>query len=108
MTDYLQLAQEIKTWGREAGFADLRITDVDLRHVEAGFEAWLAAGYHGEMAYMAAHGSKRSRPDELVPGTIRVISVRMNYLPENIPDDWRRIEQQHAADVPLEQAWVWG
>lgn len=101
MTDYLQLAQEIKAWGREAGFADLRITDVDLRHVEAGFEAWLAAGYHGEMAYMAAHGSKRSRPDELVPGTIRVISVRMNYLPENIPDDWRRIEQQHAADTAV-------
>ncbi|MDO9191693.1 MAG: tRNA epoxyqueuosine(34) reductase QueG, partial [Undibacterium sp.] len=65
------------------------------------FEAWLAAGYHGEMAYMAAHGSKRSRPDELVPGTIRVISVRMNYLPENIPDDWRRIEQQHAADTAV-------
>ncbi|MDO8177745.1 MAG: tRNA epoxyqueuosine(34) reductase QueG [Undibacterium sp.] len=101
MTDYLQLAQEIKAWGREAGFADLRITDVDLRHVEAGFEAWLAAGYHGEMAYMAAHGNKRSRPDELVPGTIRVISVRMNYLPENIPDDWRRIEQQHAADTAV-------
>ncbi len=101
MTDYLQLAQEIKAWGREAGFADLRITDVDLRHVEAGFEAWLAAGYHGEMAYMAAHGSKRSRPDELVPGTIRVISVRMNYLPENVPDDWRRIEQQHAADTAV-------
>lgn len=101
MTDYLQLAQEIKAWGSEAGFADLRITDVDLRHVEAGFEAWLAAGYHGEMAYMAAHGSKRSRPDELVPGTIRVISVRMNYLPENIPDDWRHIEQQHAADTAV-------
>ena len=101
MTDYLQLAQEIKAWGREAGFADLRITDVDLRLGESGFEAWLAAGYHGEMAYMAAHGSKRSRPDELVPGTIRVISVRMNYLPENVPDDWRRIEQQHAADTAV-------
>ncbi len=96
MNDYVQLVQEIKTWGREAGFADLRITDVDLRHLEAGFEAWLAAGYHGEMAYMAAHGSKRSRPDELVPGTVRVISVRMNYLPEHIADDWRSIEQQHA------------
>lgn len=97
MTDYQQLAQEIKAWGHEVGFADVRITDVDLRHVEAGFEAWLEAGYHGEMAYMAAHGSKRWRPDELVPGTVRVISVRMNYLPENIPDDWRGIEQQHAA-----------
>ena len=53
MTDYLKLAQEIKVWGREAGFADVRITDVDLRHHEPGFEAWLAAGYHGEMSYMA-------------------------------------------------------
>lgn len=100
-TDYDQLAREIKTWGREAGFADVRIADVDLRHVEAGFEAWLAAGYHGEMAYMAAHGSKRSRPDELVPGTVRVISVRMNYLPENINEDWRSVEQQHSADTAV-------
>ena len=101
MTDYLKLAQEIKVWGREAGFADVRITDVDLRHLEPGFDAWLAAGYHGEMSYMATHGSKRSRPDELVPGTVRVISVRMNYLPENINDDWRDIEQQHSADTAV-------
>ena len=100
-TDYDQLAQQIKLWGREAGFADVRITDVDLRHVEAGFEAWLAAGYHGEMAYMAAHGSKRSRPDELVPGTVRVVSVRMNYLPQNTIDDWRDIEQAHAPDTAV-------
>jgi epoxyqueuosine reductase len=99
--DYAQLAQEIKLWGREAGFADVRITDVDLRHVEAGFAAWLAAGYHGEMAYMAAHGSKRARPDELVPGTVRVISVRMNYLPENTIDDWRNTEQSHAPDTAV-------
>ncbi|QJQ05664.1 tRNA epoxyqueuosine(34) reductase QueG [Undibacterium piscinae] len=101
MSDYLQLAQEIKQWGRDAGFADVRITDVDLSHVEAGFQAWLDAGYHGEMAYMAAHGSKRSRPDELVPGTIRVISARMNYLPESDDADWRTKERQHAADTAV-------
>jgi epoxyqueuosine reductase len=104
MSDLEQLAREIKVWGREAGFADVRITDVDLRHVEAGFDAWLAAGYHGEMAYMAAHGTKRSRPDELVPGTVRVISVRMNYLPETQVDDcddWRTKEQQHSADTAV-------
>lgn len=101
IADYVQLAQQIKLWGSEAGFADVRITDVDLHHVEAGFAAWLAAGYHGEMAYMSAHGSKRTRPDELVPGTVRVISVRMNYLPENTGDDWRNIEQAHAPDTAV-------
>ena len=104
MSDYVELAQEIKLWGKAAGFADVRITDVDLRHVEAGFQAWLAAGYHGEKAYMAAHGSKRWRPDELVPGTIRVISVRMNYLPEpsgDSGDDWRSAERQHGADTAV-------
>lgn len=98
MTDYLQLAQDIKLWGHEAGFADVRITDVDLRDREPGFQAWLEAGYHGEMAYMAAHGTKRSRPDELVPGTIRAISVRMNYLPENTQDNWRSAEAAAAAN----------
>lgn len=101
MTDFNQLAQEIKQWGREAGFADVRITDVDLSHVEPGFQAWLDAGYHGEMAYMAAHGSKRWRPDELVPGTIRVISARMNYLPESGDTDWRTKERQHGADTAV-------
>ncbi|MDP5009255.1 MAG: tRNA epoxyqueuosine(34) reductase QueG [Glaciimonas sp.] len=84
------LATTIKAWGRELGFADVRITDVDLSQQEAGFEAWLAQGYHGEMDYMAAHGMKRARPAELVPGTIRSICVRMNYLPQNSKnDDWK-------------------
>lgn len=97
MTDYPELAQEIKLWGRAAGFADVRITDVDLREREAGFQAWLEAGYHGEMAYMAAHGMKRARPDELVPGTIRAISVRMNYLPPDTEENWRSAATSAAA-----------
>jgi epoxyqueuosine reductase len=101
MTDFLQLALELKLKGKELGFADLRITDVDLAHVAPGFQAWLAAGYHGEMAYMAAHGSKRWRPDELVPGTIRVISARMNYLPGSADTDWRSAEQNRAADAAV-------
>ena len=68
-------------WGRELGFQQVGITGVDLGEHEAHLEAWLQAGYQGEMDYMAAHGSKRSRPDELVPGTLRVISLRMDYLP---------------------------
>ena len=89
MTDYVQLAQEIKELGKQAGFADVRISDVDLSHVVEPYQAWIAAGFHGEMAYMESHGSKRYRPDELVPGTVRVITVRMDYLPSDTPDDWR-------------------
>lgn len=99
----LALATTIKAWGRELGFADIRISDVDLAQQEAGFQAWLAFGYHGEMDYMAAHGTKRARPAELVPGTIRAISARMDYLPRqyrNEEGQWRQREQArlgHAA-----------
>ena len=79
--DPVVLADSIKEWGRELGFQQVGITGVDLGEHEAHLEAWLQAGYQGEMDYMAAHGSKRSRPDELVPGTLRVISLRMDYLP---------------------------
>ena len=79
------LSRAIKAWGRELGFADVRIADVDLAHAEDGLRAWLAAGHHGEMDYMASHGMKRARPDELVPGTVRVISARMDYLPAATP-----------------------
>lgn len=101
MTDYVQLATEIKQLGRQAGFADLRISDVDLSHVVERYQAWIAAGYHGEMAYMESHGSKRYRPDELVPGTVRVITVRVDYLPADTPDNWREQEQSHSADVAV-------
>ena len=86
------LALTIKAWSRELGFADLRITDVDLSHREAGFADWLAKGYHGEMDYMAAHGMKRARPAELVPGTVSVISVTMPYLPQASLPGWRERE----------------
>ncbi|AIY43239.1 Epoxyqueuosine (oQ) reductase QueG [Collimonas arenae] len=94
--DLAALATTIKAWGRELGFADIRISDVDLTEQEAGFQAWLALGYHGEMDYMAAHGMKRARPAELVPGTIRAIAVRMDYLPrafQDAPGEWRPLEQ---------------
>lgn len=72
--------QKIQEWAIELGFQQLGITGVDLGEHEAYLQKWLDAGYHGSMEYMARHGSKRSRPDELVPGTLRVISLRMNYL----------------------------
>jgi epoxyqueuosine reductase len=75
------LADSIKQWGRELGFQQVGIAGLDLAEHEGHLARWLAAGYHGEMDYMAAHGSKRSHPEELVPGTLRVISLRMDYLP---------------------------
>jgi len=81
-SDYLaKLAQNIKSWGKELGFQKIGITDINLNDHEANLQKWLDNGYHGEMHYMANHGMKRARPNELLPGTIRVISVRMDYLP---------------------------
>ena len=79
--DLATLAQSIKDWGRELGFQQVGIADVDVGEHEAHLQRWLDAGYQGEMDYMAAHGSKRTHPDQLVPGTLRVISLRMDYLP---------------------------
>ena len=108
-----ELALSIKRWGVELGFAEIRITDIDLSHAEAGLRAWLDAGMHGEMDYMAAHGMMRARPAELVPGTVRVISARMNYLPREVEigvkagreagleaeeEDWRERERRRLAD----------
>ncbi len=77
------LAERLKTWGRELGFQQIGITDTDLTDAEPRLRDWLARGYHGEMDYMARHGAKRSRPAELVPGTLSVISARMDYQPES-------------------------
>ncbi|TMX68109.1 tRNA epoxyqueuosine(34) reductase QueG [Vibrio rotiferianus] len=79
--NYEQLAQQIKIWGKELGFQKVGICDVDLSEHEAALQKWLDAGYHGSMDWMARHGMMRARPDELLPGTVRVISVRMDYLP---------------------------
>lgn len=79
--DLNQLAADIKIWGRELGFQQVGITDIDLDDAEIRLKEWLANGYHGSMEWLTAHDNKRSRPAELVPGTVRVISVRMDYLP---------------------------
>jgi len=79
MTDFHALARSIKDWGRELGFQKLGIAGVDLANDERLLEAWLAQGRHGDMEYMQRHGTRRTRPAELVPGTVRVISARMDY-----------------------------
>lgn len=80
------LKHEIANWSRELGFQQSGVSDVDLSRAEARLAEWLRARFHGTMHYMERHGSRRSRPGELVPGTIRVISVRMDYLVEDQDD----------------------
>ena len=80
------LSASIKNWGLALGFNHVGITDTDLHEAEAAHEDWIKKGFHGEMDYMAKHGIKRTRPAELVPNTLRVISVRLDYLPPNAGD----------------------
>ncbi|MDH4451158.1 MAG: tRNA epoxyqueuosine(34) reductase QueG [Rhodoferax sp.] len=79
-------------WARELGFSQIGVAGVDLSSAEAGLLAWLSHGFHGEMAYMAQHGLKRARPAELVPGTVSVVTARMDYLPRGTPDGWADAE----------------
>jgi epoxyqueuosine reductase len=96
--DWKALAARIKQWAATLGFDAVAIGDADLgESAERQLDAWLAAGYHGEMDYMASHGSKRARPAELVPGTRRVISVRMNYRPPAARDSHAVLAHGEAA-----------
>jgi len=95
--DLEALTLSVKAWGKELGFADVRVSDIDLSDAEPGLLAWLQAGHHGQMDYMAAHGIKRARPAELVPGTVRAITARMNYLPDG-GEEWRAREAVLQAD----------
>jgi len=81
-----ELAQRIRIWSRELGFQQTGFSDTQLAAHGAHLNKWLSKGYHGEMDYMQRHGTRRSRPQELHPGTIRVISVRLDYLPESAGD----------------------
>ena len=79
--DFHQLAGDIRAWGAELGFQQVGIAGVDLATAEARLAEWLDRGFHGDLGYMARHGTRRSRPGELVPGTVRVISARMDCWP---------------------------
>lgn len=81
--DFEQIAVQIKAWGRELGFQQVGICDTNLSDAEAHLAHWLDAGLHGDMDYMSKHGQKRSRPEQLEPGTLRIISARMDYFPPN-------------------------
>jgi epoxyqueuosine reductase len=91
--DYFALSNQIKEWGSELGFQQVGITDTHLEQTEKRLNEWLKKGYHGEMGFMQKHGSSRTHPSELVPGTIRVISFRMDYLPEEQESALKQLEQ---------------
>jgi epoxyqueuosine reductase len=92
MTDSVQLLSNIRQWALELGFSQIGVAPVDLSTAEPGLQAWLDNGFHGDMQYMAAHGMRRARPAELVPGTVSVITARMDYLPSSTPQGWQAIE----------------
>jgi len=77
------LLSDIRGWALELGFQQLGVSDIDLGRAESRLQEWLGASYHGQMDYMARHGTRRSRPQELVPGTLRIITARMDYLPQS-------------------------
>ena len=82
----------MRQWAHEAGFSQIGVADVDLGSAEQGLRDWLAAGFHGGMHYMQRHGAKRARPAELLPGTVSVITARMDYLPRDAAADWQAVE----------------
>jgi epoxyqueuosine reductase len=84
--DPAALSASLRDWAKELGFTGLGVANIDLPADEAFFLDWLSAGFNGEMGYMSRHGSKRSRPAELVPGTVSCVSVRMDYWPQDAAD----------------------
>ena len=87
---------QLQRWAHEFGFSQIGVADIDLSTAEEGLRDWLQAGFHGEMAYMARHGMTRARPAQLVPGTVSVVCVAMNYLPQSAPSDWPEVEISRA------------
>ena len=84
--DWPALKQRIREWASALGFEDTRVAGVDLSAAEARLLDWLGRGFHGDMDYLSRHGTRRARPAELVPGTVSVITARLNYLPQSVHD----------------------
>src|SRR6478735_11539850 len=99
MPSPVELTALIREWSAELGFQKTGVADIDLSTAEPRMTEWLNAGFHGDMDYMAKHGVKRSRPGELVPGTLRVIAARMNYLPAAAAESWSVINSPERAYV---------
>ena len=93
------LLTQLREWATALGFSQIGVADVDLTSAEAGLAAWLNNGFHGSMDYMALHGLKRARPADLVPGTVRVLTARMDYLPRQTPEGWQAVEWRGIEDL---------
>jgi epoxyqueuosine reductase len=93
------LLADIRRWSEELGFARLGVSNIDLAADEAHFLSWLSAGFNGEMAYMSRHGVRRTRPAELLPGTVSCVSVRMNYWPKDAADADAALADRNVAYV---------
>jgi epoxyqueuosine reductase len=97
--DGARVLQDVRTWAKELGFSQIGVAGIDLSSAEPGLAAWLDAGWHGTMHYMARHGMKRARLAELVPGTASVITARMDYLPREVSDEWQAVEWRRLGDA---------
>jgi epoxyqueuosine reductase len=95
----IAIKSAVQAWALELGFQQLAVSDIELDHAEARHREWLSQGFHGEMEYLARHGTRRSHPDELIPGTSRVICVRLNYLSEDAADGNEVLSQRDLAYV---------
>ena len=92
--DHQLLLTRIQALGQKLGFSQIAVAPLDLSSAEPHLQHWLAQNFHGDMDYMARHGMKRARPTELVPGTLSVLTARMNYLPRDTPEGWQAVEWQ--------------
>ena len=112
--DASDLLERMRRWGRALGFSQIGVASIDLADAEPGLQAWLDAGFHGSMGYMERHGLTRARPAQLVPGTVSIITARMDYLPRDlIKRAPSSVQAQDAdtdtdahADKEAEQTWV--
>ena len=93
------LLNQLQQLGQDCGFQQLGISDIDLSSAEQRLQDWLTKGFHGEMAFMAKHGSKRTRPADLLPDTVRVITARMDYWPDDTAEPWQVIGDDKKAFV---------
>jgi epoxyqueuosine reductase len=93
------LANDIRRWGEGLGFQQIGFSDIDLRQAESRLARWLDKNFHGEMSYMSRHGAKRSRPELLVPGTLSVISARLDYLTDDQENAKALLDHPHKAYV---------
>lgn len=97
--DPTELSNQIKNWGKALGYADVGISSTDLSQYEGGYFNWLDQKFHGEMHYMQTHGTKRTRPQELIPGTQSIISLRINYLESDAHNPLHQLQSPNHAYI---------